>query len=239
MKEFSREELSQFNGENGKPIYVAHAGKVYDVSASKMWKTGNHMKRHRSGQDLTADIQAAPHQVDVLERFPQVGVLLKKAEEEAVQRVPAALAVLLKHFPFLRRHPHPMTVHFPIVFMLSTAAFSLLYLATGEKSFDATALHCLGAGVFFNGVAVATGFYTWWLNFMAKPMRPVKIKIPLALLMLATSIALFVWRLKVPEIMDSLSGAGLLYIFLVLSLAPMVTVIGWYGASMTFPVEKD
>jgi len=238
MKEFSREELAQFNGENGKPVYVAHAGKVYDVSASKMWKTGSHMKRHRSGQDLTIDIQGAPHLSDVLERFPQVGVL-KKIGEEAEQRIPPALAVLLKHFPFLRRHPHPMTVHFPIVFMLSTTAFSLLYLATGEKSFDATALHCLGAGVFFNGVAVATGFYTWWLNFMAKPMRPVKIKIPLALVMLATSIVLFVWRLKVPEIMDSLSGAGLLYILIVLSLAPMVTVIGWYGASMTFPIEKD
>lgn len=238
MKEFSREELAQFNGENGKPVYVAHAGKVYDVSASKMWKTGSHMKRHRSGQDLTTDIQAAPHQFDVLERFPQVGVL-KKVAEEAGQWIPPVLAVLLKHFPFLRRHPHPMTVHFPIVFMLSTTAFSLLYLATGEKSFDATALHCLAAGIFFNGVAVATGLYTWWLNFMAKPMRPVRIKIPLALLMLATSIVLFVWRLKVPEIMDSLSGAGLLYILLVLSLAPMVTVIGWYGASMTFPIEKE
>jgi predicted heme/steroid binding protein/uncharacterized membrane protein len=238
MKEFSQEELAQFNGENGKPVYVAHAGKVYDVSASKMWKTGTHMKRHRSGQDLTADIQAAPHLSDVLERFPQVGVL-RKVEEEAVRRIPLVLAALIRHFPFLRRHPHPMTVHFPIVFMLSTTAFSLLYLATGEKSFDATALHCLGAGVFFNGVAIGTGFYTWWLNFMAKPMRPVKIKIPLTLVLLATSIVLFIWRLKVPEILDSLSGAGLLYILLVLSLAPMVTVIGWHGASMTFPIEKD
>jgi len=238
MKEFSREELAQFNGENGKPVYVAHAGKVYDVSASKMWKTGSHMKRHRSGQDLTTDIQGAPHLSDVLERFPQVGVL-KKVGEEAEQRIPAALTVLLKHFPFLRRHPHPMTVHFPIVFMLSTTVFSLLYLATGEKSFDSTALHCLGAGVLFNGVAIATGFYTWWLNYMAKPLRPVQIKIPLALVMLITSIVLLVWRLKVPEILDSLSGAGLLYILLVLSLAPMVTVIGWNGASMTFPIEKD
>lgn len=238
MKEFSQEELSQFNGENGKPAYVAHAGKVYDVSASKMWKTGTHMKRHHSGQDLTTDIQGAPHQPDVLGRFPQVGVL-KKAGEAADLRIPPALAALLRHFPFLRRHPHPMTVHFPIVLMFSTTVFSLLYLATGEKSFDITAFHCLGAGVFFNGLAIATGFYTWWLNYMAKPLKPVKIKIPLTLAMLVTSIVLFVWRLNVPGILDSLSGAGLLYIMLVLSLAPMVTVVGWYGASMTFPIEKD
>jgi len=238
MTEYSPEELAQYNGENGKPVYVAHQGKVYDVSASKMWKTGMHMKRHRSGQDLTTDIQGAPHPPDVLDRFPQVGVL-KKAEEEEDQRMPAALAALIKQFPFLRRHPHPMTVHFPIVFMFSTTLFSLLYLVTGEKSFDTTALHCLGAGVCFNVVAIGTGFYTWWLNYMAKPLKPVKIKIPLTLAMLATSIVLFFWRLRVPDILDSVSGSGLLYILLVLSLSVMVTVIGWNGASMTFPVEKE
>jgi len=238
MREFTPEELAQYAGENGKPVYIAHAGKVYDVSGSKMWKTGTHMKRHRSGQDLTSDIQGAPHSPDVLERYPQVGVL-KKTAEAVDSRVPAALEALLKHFPFLRRHPHPMTVHFPIVFMFSTTVFSLLYLITGEKSFDTTAMHCLGAGVFFNVVGIATGFYTWWLNYMAKPLKPVKIKIPLTLTMLATSIVLFVWRLRVPDILDSLSGAGLLYILLVLLLSVMVTVIGWNGASMTFPVERE
>ena len=132
-----------------------------------------------------------------------------------------------------------MTVHFPIVFMFSTTLFTLLYLATGDKSFDTTALHCLGAGVFFNGVAILTGLYTWWLNYMAKPLKPVRVKIPLTIAMLLTSIILFVWRLEVPSILDSLSGEGLLYILLVLSLSAMVTVIGWNGASMTFPVEKE
>jgi predicted heme/steroid binding protein/uncharacterized membrane protein len=238
MREFTPEDLAQYNGENGKPVYIAYAGNVYDVSASKMWKTGLHMKRHHSGQDLTTDIQGAPHASDVLERFPRVGVL-KKTTAAGDQRVPGPLAALLKHFPFLRRHPHPMTVHFPIVFMFSTTMFSLLYLITDEKAFDSTAFHCLGAGVIFNVVAIATGFYTWWLNYMAKPLKPVKIKIPLTLAMLATSSVLFIWRLRVPDILDSLSGSGLLYILLVLSLSVMVTVIGWNGASMTFPVEKE
>jgi len=48
MKEFELEELKQLNGDNGKPIYVAHQGKVYDVSNSKMWKGGLHMKRHHA-----------------------------------------------------------------------------------------------------------------------------------------------------------------------------------------------
>jgi predicted heme/steroid binding protein/uncharacterized membrane protein len=237
MKEFGLEELAQYNGENGKPVYIAHGGNVYDVSASKMWKTGTHMKRHRSGADLTADIQAAPHTPEVLGRFRQVGVLRKP--ETVAERLPAPLAALLKQFPFLRRHPHPMTVHFPIVFMLSTTAFSLLYLITGEKSFDTTAFHCLAAGVFFNAVAIATGFYTWWLNYLAKPLLAVKIKIPLTILMLVLSTVLFAWRLNMPDILDSLSGAGLLYILLVLALSVLVAVIGWFGASMTFPIEAE
>jgi hypothetical protein len=70
-------------------------------------------------------------------------------------------------------------------------------------------------------------------------LKAVKIKIPLTLVMLATTIVLFVWRMSVPDILDSVSGSGLLYILLVLSLSVMVTIIGWNGASMTFPVEKE
>ncbi|MFO7555034.1 MAG: cytochrome b5 domain-containing protein, partial [Desulfobacterales bacterium] len=67
MKEFDVEELARYNGENGNPVYVAYQGNVYDVSESKLWRTGMHMKRHHAGRDLTADIQSAPHEPDVLE----------------------------------------------------------------------------------------------------------------------------------------------------------------------------
>ena len=133
MKEFDADELAKFNGENGNPIYIAHDGKVYDVSESKLWRKGQHMNRHRSGEDLTSDMQAAPHAADVLERFPQVGTLKKVVVEE--QEIPQPIAWLINRFPFLRRHPHPMTVHFPIVFVLSTSFFNVLYVVTGVKAF--------------------------------------------------------------------------------------------------------
>ena len=237
MKEFDADELRQYNGEDGKPIYVAYKGKVYDLTESKMWRKGMHMKRHQAGQDLSTDIQAAPHEPDLLERYPQVGLLKLEAFEE--QQIPAALEHLLDKFPFLRRHPHPMTVHFPIVFMFSTTVFTLLYLITGVKAFETTAFHCLGAGVLFNMVGIATGLYTWWLNYMAKMLKPVKIKIPLTLAMLAVSFILFIWRLSDPQILERINGIGLLYLLLVLSLSVMVTVIGWNGAAMTFPTDKE
>jgi predicted heme/steroid binding protein/uncharacterized membrane protein len=236
MKEFDAAELGQYNGENGNPVYIAHGGKVYDVSGSKMWRNGSHMKRHKAGRDLTTDIQAAPHDTAVLDRYPQVGKLKKAVDERPI---PAALQWLLKRYPFLRRHPHPMTVHFPIVFMFSTTVFNVLYLLTGLKAFETTAFHCLGAGVLFNMVGIVTGLYTWWLNYMAKMLKPVRIKLPLTLIMLLISILLFIWRATVPEVMDNLQGVNLLYFMLVLSLAGIVTVVGWNGAAMTFPVEHE
>jgi len=236
MKEFDADELARFNGENGSPIYVAYDGKVYDVSKSKLWRNGQHMKRHSAGGDLTADIQAAPHEGDVLERYPQVGIIAPTAVEEPA--MPELVARLIDRFPFLRRHPHPMTVHFPIAFAFSTTIFNILYLITGVKSFELTALHCLGAGILFTAVGIATGFYTWWMNYMAKPLKAVKIKIPLALTMLVVEIVIFIWRIGTPDILDSVNAGSIIYFLLVLALLPMITVIGWYGASMTFPVEK-
>ena len=61
MEELDPDELAEKDGREGRPVYIAYGGKVYDVSRSKLWKTGTHMKRHQSGKDLTVDIGGAPH----------------------------------------------------------------------------------------------------------------------------------------------------------------------------------
>jgi predicted heme/steroid binding protein len=75
MKEFSREELARYNGKNGTPAYAAYKGRVYDVSASFLWKNGSHQVVHNAGLDLTDAMEQAPHGQDVLEKFPLVGTL--------------------------------------------------------------------------------------------------------------------------------------------------------------------
>ena len=239
MQEFDIAELEKYDGNDGRPAYVAYKGKVYDISGSKLWRNGIHMKRHNAGLDMTADIQGAPHEPDVLERFPQVGTLKTVVAEVAELAIPRPLDWLLEKVPMLRRHPHPMTVHFPIVFSFTTTVFNILYLITGIKSLEITALHSLGAGILFTVVAIVTGLYTWWLNYMAKPMRAVNIKLTFALILLVFQIITFIWRMKVPDVMESLQGANFIYLLMILSLFPIVVVIGWFGAFLTFPVEKD
>jgi predicted heme/steroid binding protein/uncharacterized membrane protein len=238
MKEFDLKELEGFNGEAGKPVYIAHQGRVIEVTASKMWKGGLHMRRHHAGKDLTTDIQAAPHGLEVLDRYPQVGVLKQDAAVPS-RPMPQALASLLERFPLLKRHPHPMTVHFPIAFLIATTVFNLLYLITGYAAFEVTGWHCLGGAVLFTPVAMGTGLFTWWLNYLAKPLRPVSIKIRLTPLVWGLALLAFTWRLAVPDILQAFRPASYIYFLLILSFFPLVTVIGWFGAQMTFPIERE
>ena len=73
IKEFTREELANYNGKNGK-TYVACQGKVYDVSGCSLWKNGFH-KGHNAGKDLTYEISRSPHGTEILEGYPVVGTL--------------------------------------------------------------------------------------------------------------------------------------------------------------------
>jgi len=75
MRKFTTRELALYNGENRKPAYVAYDGKVYDVSASFLWKDGNHQAFHKAGMDLTLALKQAPHGAEAFERFPVVGIL--------------------------------------------------------------------------------------------------------------------------------------------------------------------
>ncbi len=235
--ELREEELAEKNGKEGRPVYIAYKGKIYDVSESMLWKTGTHMKRHPSGKDLTTDLSAAPHGPEVLERYQQVGVIGRKSVSGVEQKT--FLEPLFRNYPFLRRHPHPMTVHFPIVFMLSAVFFTILYLISGNPSFDTTAFHCLAGGTIFTPFVMLTGFTSWWVNYMAKPLRIINVKISVSTLMLVVSLCALFWRELSPDILTRFRGASLIYILLILSLCPMVSVIGWYGAKLTFPIEKE
>lgn len=75
MKRSSKEELARYNGKNGAPAYIAYKGKVYDVSASFIWRNGRHQVLHNAGEDLTDSLEQAPHGVEMLERFPVIGTL--------------------------------------------------------------------------------------------------------------------------------------------------------------------
>jgi predicted heme/steroid binding protein len=75
MKELKRHQLSLYNGQDKKQIYVAYQGMIYDVTESRLWRRGQHYE-HWAGQDLTEELADAPHSDEVFERFPCIGKLI-------------------------------------------------------------------------------------------------------------------------------------------------------------------
>lgn len=57
---FTEFELRQYNGE-GRRMYIAFEGHVYDVNDCPNWKDGLHQGLHFPGQDLSQEIIEAPH----------------------------------------------------------------------------------------------------------------------------------------------------------------------------------
>ena len=225
------EELLSFNGKDGKPVYIAFEGKVYDVSKSPLWSKGLHMNRHPSGSDLTGAISAAPHGMEVLERYPQVGIL-KKGPPEELKHLPLAMQNLLQKFPMARRHPHPMVVHFPLAFLMASSLFALLYLIFKNSSFETTSFYLLILGAIASPFAMATGILTWWVNYRLKLTLFVKRKIQFSIILLILEIVLIFWRSSQSTISNPV------YFILIVLLTPVVSLLGYYGGQMTFPAEQ-
>jgi hypothetical protein len=53
------------------------------------------------------------------------------------------------------------------------------------------------------------------------------------------AVVCFVWRWIDPDVMVHLQGSRYLYLLGSLSFIPLIGVIGWYGAGLTFPLEDE
>lgn len=72
---YTRSQLALRNGQDREEVWCAYKGIIYDVSASRLWRTGKHYE-HWAGQDLTTELADAPHSNNVFTRFPVVGKLV-------------------------------------------------------------------------------------------------------------------------------------------------------------------
>ena len=75
MLQIARNQLALHNGQDKVEVWIAYKGLVYDVTSSRLWKTGTHYE-HWAGQDLTDELPDAPHTDDVFQKFKVVGRLI-------------------------------------------------------------------------------------------------------------------------------------------------------------------
>ena len=77
------EELAQYDGKNGNPMYVAVDGLIYDLTKCRYWKEGVHtesMEEGIAGRDLTELLKKSTHGIKRVKRYPHVGYLVDKKE---------------------------------------------------------------------------------------------------------------------------------------------------------------
>jgi len=235
MKDFTVHDLAAHNGQNGQPAYVAYQGKVYDVTASKRWKNGKHMLRHSAGEDLTSMLPAAPHGPEVFEKVTEIGALIAEPEAESVE-YPWPLSWLYAKFPFVKRHSHPFSVHFPLAFFLGGFLFCLLYLVIGAEEFERTSFDLLWLATLTIPLVMLTGLQSWWLFYDLRRTFPIMFKLFGAIVLFFLGAALSVFHLLFPDVLTSgINPWSAMYIALYAICALLVATIGYFGAQMTFP----
>ena len=233
MEKMDRAALAESTGQDGKKALVAFDGKVYDVTASKRWPKGKHMNRHLAGHDLTVEMKAAPHGADVLERFSQVGELAVEAAAEEGPHIFWPLSWVFKTFPILKRHAHPVAVHFPIASMAASFVFAVLALATGGGGFAATSFNMVLFGTVLAPFALLTGIQSWWLFYGLKPTGGIVFKLIGAPVMIGLGVvAIAIHDYAAVTTADT---TGYVYAALLGAIAVLALALGYVGGQMTFP----
>ena len=153
--------------------------------------------------------------------------------------LPDFLGRILKNCPSLVRHPHPFTVHFPIVFLYSAAFFDLAYLATGVTSLETSAFHFLGAGLLSLPLTMLTGELIRRVGYSQEPLQTFRIEIYYSRLLLILSLAAFAWRWFDPGILRDFGLTSLFYLLIILALPTIATYISYFGGLLTVPLEKE
>lgn len=76
LPEYTHAQLALRNGNDREEIWCAYKGLIYELNRSKLWRNGKHYE-HWSGQDLTDEINDAPHTEFVFDKFEPIGRLKK------------------------------------------------------------------------------------------------------------------------------------------------------------------
>jgi predicted heme/steroid binding protein len=74
LPSYTRSQLALRNGQDKPEIWIAFQKIIYDVTDSRLWRNGRHYE-HWAGQDLTEELELAPHTLKVFERFNAIGKL--------------------------------------------------------------------------------------------------------------------------------------------------------------------
>lgn len=236
MIEFTEEELKKYNGNNEQAAYVAFKGKVYDVSSSKFWKNGTHFKKHFAGHDLTAELADAPHGDEVFQTCPQIGVLIASPNEGTFNENETKK----EHYRlwYLKYHPHPAFVHFPIALHYFSGFADILFLAHSSSAYETAVFLSFLIATVMGFFALITGVFSWWINYDFSTSKPFVIKLIGALFTLIIGLIPLSQKLLNPDVPFSTGADGITYHAIIFITVISITIVGYYGGKITWRAKE-
>ncbi len=220
---FSIKELKKFDGKEGRPTYVAYKGLVYDVSSSHRWLNGTHMGRHFGGFDFTEVMENAPHNEEALLKFPVVGEISKLVSPKHI----------LVH-RIERLHLHSMLVHFPIAYPLIVFLLALVYILTGNISWERASYYMLTLGFLSAPTAALSGYFSWKVTYEGRMTKHILQKIVLSAVLIIVITVCFIWRSADSNLLTAETSLSYFYLTLLFSLIPIVAILGHLGGRIVY-----
>jgi predicted heme/steroid binding protein/uncharacterized membrane protein len=237
--EIDRETLLKHDGKEGRPAYVAVEGKIYEVTGNRLWKNGMHMNRHQAGTDLTEAITASPHGKDILIKIQEKGTLAKENADRP-PFLPEWLMQFMEAYPFFKRHPHPMVVHFPMaVFIIAPLFLAWYYLISPLQGLLDAIFYLYILGTLSLPVAIGTGLLAWLVNYSGKANPLIIRKTIFSFLLLIADLIIMAALIVKPAILQNPAGPDLIVPALIFFCLPVVSLIGEHGGKLVFPVLKN
>jgi len=226
----NKDELKNFDGKDGRPAYVGYKGNIYDVTNSKMWRSGTHMNRHFAGEDLTDQMSVAPHADDLMSRFKIIDSL------EKTKNVDVKLEKMEKMREFYRKfHPHPVMIHYPMALFFFAALMQFFFLLFKEPGFESAAFYSYFVSVLSAYPATLSGIFSWWINYQKILTPTFKIKLYFSILLLFLGSVGLILRILFPEISSTGNYLSLIYNILIFLCLPLIIAIGYHGGKITWP----
>ena len=191
------------------------------------------MSRHLAGADLTKDMEASPHGVDVLSRAKLVGELAA-GPLTSIELPPRWVALLLS------KHPHPISSHFPIALSVTAALFSIVSILFDARILELAGVFNLIVAALVMPFTILTGYLSWRYNYQRRNSFEFKGKILLSVLLpfsMLGSLCFFGYQ----YLFTGSYPAGpihVLYHVLVISTALNVVTLGYFGGRITFPDKR-
>jgi len=156
---------------------------------------------------------------------PEDGASGKKAQRSLFRRM------VMKH------HLHPIAVHTPNGVLPMALVFLAIGVVLGFAGFEQAAFFSLVFVLINMPFVIATGYVAWQERYNGAMTKLFGVKIGASIVVLATVLALVIWRLVQPEVAASAGRWTYLLIFLISVAA--AGLAGHMGGKLVFGARKE